>query len=67
MMKPMSLKIIATVAICLAIFVFLLGFIPCGADVDARNEYIEDMKKELDLKKNSLPPKGLHITAHADM
>lgn len=33
------------------IFSFMLGFIPCGADVDALNEYIECMETKLNLKK----------------
>lgn len=30
---------------------FLLGFVPDAADADARNEYIERLEKQLDLKK----------------
>ena len=50
-MKTCFLKIIIAVAICWAVFVFLLGFIPCAAEVDARNDYIARMERSLDLRK----------------
>lgn len=50
-MKTCFLKIIIAVAICWAVIVFLLGFIPCAAEVDARNDYIARMERSLDLRK----------------
>lgn len=49
-MKSCFLKIIIAVAICSAVIVFLLGFIPCAADVDARNDYIAGIETTLDLR-----------------
>ena len=38
--------------ILLGMFLFwvLLGFLPCAADADARNEYINRLEQELDMK-----------------
>ena len=50
-MKTCFLKIIIAAAICWAVIVFLLGFIPCAADVDARNDYIARIESNWDLRK----------------
>lgn len=48
--KTMLITVIGLVIFSL-IASFMLGFISCGADVDARNEYIESMETKLNLKK----------------
>ena len=48
--KTMFVTVIGLVVFCLLVS-FMLGFIPCGADAEARNEYINRMEKELNLKE----------------
>ena len=45
------LKVLAAAGLFCAFALFLLGFLPCAADADARHAYITKLEKELDMRK----------------